>query len=240
MTTIDLILGTAGIYVGINVVGIVLSMAIIRWRVPTRLSIQNRDHRWATLRARMPLVLLNMTILMVLTAVGLGLIGQVFDPFMRDLWVIAPQVAIVLLIDDGWFYAWHRMLHENKWLYSRVHRIHHRAYCPMPIEYIYVHPIEWMVGSIGPILGLVLVHLTWGIVSIWAFWGYLLVRNLHELNVHSSVRSGIGTVLPLYGLTEHHDLHHSRPNMGNYASTFTLWDRVFKTIWRPEPQSIGG
>jgi len=140
---------------------------------------------------------------------------------------------VILVVDDAWFYGWHRLLHEDKRLYNRVHRIHHKAFSPLPIEYIYVHPLEWIVGSIGPFLGIVAVNLTWGTIPVWTFWGYLLIRNLHELDVHSGIRSLVGEHIPLYGLTEHHDLHHARPTHGNYCSTFTLWDRVFKTYWRP-------
>ncbi len=55
------------------------------------------------------------------------------------------------------------------------------------------------------------------------------IRNLHELDIHSGIKSSkITSFIPFYGSTEHHDLHHSK-NKGNYASTFTIWDKVFGT-----------
>ena len=66
-----------------------------------------------------------------------------------------------------------------------------------------------------------------------SLWGYLLVRNLHELDIHSGIISPLGKLMPIYAPAEHHDLHHSKPTKGNYASTFELWDRVLGTYWRP-------
>ena len=153
--------------------------------------------------------------------------------------VLLGQVLLIIVIDDAWFYGWHRLMHEHKGLYRRIHKIHHRAYAPLPIEYIYVHPLEWMVGGIGPFVGLILVHTVWGAIPAWTLWAYLLVRNLHELDIHSGIKSWIGLHLPLYAPAEHHDLHHAKPGKGNYASTFTLWDKLFKTHWRPEAEQPG-
>ena len=62
----------------------------------------------------------------------------------------------------------------------------------------------------------------------------IALRNLHELDIHSGVKSSkITSAIPFYGTTEHHDLHHSR-NKGNYASTFTFWDKIFGT-YKAEP-----
>ena len=33
---------------------------------------------------------------------------------------------------------------------------------------------------------------------------------------------------PFYGTNEHHDYHHAKRD-GNYSSTFTFWDYIYKT-----------
>ena len=114
-----------------------------------------------------------------------------------------------------------------------IREIHHKAFAPLPIEYIYVHPLEWIVGAIGPFLGLLVLHLAWGAIPAWSLWAYLLVRNLHELDVHSGIKSPLGKWIPLYAPAEHHDLHHAKPTKGNFASTLTFWDNVLGTYWRP-------
>ena len=45
-------------------------------------------------------------------------------------------------------------MHENKFLLRKVHSIHHRAFSPLALEYLYVHPFEWMMGYIGPFNGI--------------------------------------------------------------------------------------
>ena len=229
----NLVHTTMLIYLGINVIGLVWTAGIIQFGVPAHLSIQNRPHKWSILIDRLPLVFLNQTILMALVWMSLTLFGDIFTMTSPGLGLLALQVGTIILLDDAWFYAWHRLMHEHKGLYNRVHRIHDKAYPPPPIEYIYVHPLEWMVGAIGPFLGLVLVHLLWGAVPAWTLWGYLVVRNLHELDIHSGIISPLGKLMPIYAPAEHHDLHHAKPTKGNYASTFELWDRVLGTYWRP-------
>ena len=229
----NLVAITLGIYVGINVVGLLWSAAIIHIGVPAPMSIQNRSHKWSTLTDRLPLVFLNQLILISLVFVGLQLFGDLFSQTMPSLLVMAAQLLIIVVFDDLIFYVWHRYMHENRRLYNRVHRIHHKAYAPLPIEYIYVHPLEWMVGSLGPVVGLVAVNLVWGGIPCWTLWAYLLLRNLHELDVHSGMKSPLGKLIPLYAEAEHHDLHHLRPLKGNYASALTLWDRLLGTYYRP-------
>ena len=229
----DLVSTTMLIYLGINGLGLVWTAGIIQFGVPERLSIQNRPHKWSILGERLPLVILNQAILMGLVWFALSLSGHMFTMTIPVLGVLVLQVGLIVLLDDAWFYLWHRMMHEHKGLYNRVHRIHHKAYAPLPIEYIYVHPVEWMVGAIGPFLGLVLVQLIWSEVPAWTLWSYLIVRNLHELDIHSGIISPLGKLIPVYAPAEHHDLHHSKPTKGNYASTFELWDRLLGTYWRP-------
>jgi sterol desaturase/sphingolipid hydroxylase (fatty acid hydroxylase superfamily) len=230
----DIFLPTAGIYVGINLLGLVWTLAIVRWGLPDTARLQDRPHPLSTVMDRLPLVVFNVSLLLALVAVAAFTMGDVLIAGPVALGVLAAQVFLILVVDDAWFYGWHRLMHENNYLYNKVHRIHHRAFSPLPFEYIYVHTVEWMVGTIGPLLGLVAVDLLWGGLPAWTLWIYLIVRNLHELDIHSGVRSWVGPWVPLYGLTEHHDLHHAKPTKGNYASTFTLWDRVFSTMWRPD------
>ena len=78
---------------------------------------------------------------------------------------------------------------------------------------------------IGPFLAIFLLN---G-VYIYSFWMVLLIRNLHELDIHSGLRSSYLTkYFPFSGTNEHHDMHHACLD-GNYASAFSFWDKIFKT-----------
>jgi sterol desaturase/sphingolipid hydroxylase (fatty acid hydroxylase superfamily) len=233
----DVILPTAAIYLGLNVLGIIWTLAIVRFGLPDSIRLQDRPHLFSTFKERLPLVVFNVTVLLCLSMWAIYSMDSAFVDGPIPIGLLCLQVMLVLVVDDAVFYIWHRVLHENKWLYNTVHRIHHKAFSPLPFEYIYVHPVEWIVGSIGPFLGLISVYMVWGELPSWTLWAYLIVRNLHEMDIHSGIRSFIGPYIPLFGLTEHHDLHHAKPTKGNYSSTFTLWDRVFKTLWRPAEPS---
>jgi len=229
----NLVTITLGVYLGLNVIGLLWTAAIIHFGVPEGLRIQNRGHEWSTLWQRLPLVFFNQVILMILVYFALTLFDERFTAVMPSWTIFCLQLVVIVVFDDLIFYALHRLMHEHKGLYNRVHRIHHKAYAPLPIEYIYVHPLEWLVGSLGPFIGLLLVTMIWGTIPCWTLWTYLLIRNLHELDVHSGIRSPVGTLIPLYAEAEHHDLHHAKPTKGNYASTLTFWDRVLGTYYRP-------
>ena len=131
----DLVTTTLGIYLGINILGLLWTAAIIHFGVPESLRIQNRGHEWSTLWKRMPLVVLNQAILMALVYVALTSFGHLFSDTMPSWPIFIVQLILIVVFDDLIFYAWHRFMHEHKGLYNRVHRIHHKAFAPLPIEY---------------------------------------------------------------------------------------------------------
>jgi len=82
-----------------------------------------------------------------------------------------------------------------------------------------------MSGMIGPFIGMILI----GGISFYSYLIYLVIRNIHELHIHSGIiTSKIFKIIPFYGTNEHHDIHHEKRD-GNYSSTFTFWDFLFKT-----------
>ena len=85
-----------------------------------------------------------------------------------------------------------------------------------------------MLGYTGPFIGIISIGVFTDSLSVWAFWIYMIVRNIHELDVHSGFKSKLGKWIPFWGENEHHDIHHEKLD-GNYATTFTFWDWIFKT-----------
>jgi methylsterol monooxygenase len=190
--------------------------------------ILNTKFKKNVLKQHFPLISFNLITLYVITAISLYFFQDYFSFALPSIYIFAAQVCVIMLLDDTFFYFFHKLLHVNDYLFKTIHKIHHRACPPFPLDFIYVHPLEWMGGATGMGLGIASVYLIFGEINVFAFWAYAAFRNLHEIEIHSGQKSWFGKYIPLWGTTEHHELHHSKP-FGNYASTFTFWDKIFKT-----------
>ena len=211
----------------INAFGLLYSLIVIYTPWFTRYKIQPKPYPKDIFFKRMPLYGLNFTIL--LTFAGLG--GYAIHPYisheMPPVALLAIQVLIAFVFDDVFFYFYHRWLHVNKTMLGKVHFIHHRANPPFPLEYLYNHPLEWMLGMIGAVFGCVVAGLIFPL-STFTIICFGAIRNLHEIHIHSDLNLPLISKIPLISKTKHHDDHHSMLD-GNYASTFVWWDKLFKT-----------
>ena len=221
------ILITVAILFCTNLIGYIYTALILHTNLINDYRIQPREYFAKRFYERFPLILFNISILLGVGIVGVFLLQGFIDFELPTVWVFVWQLVLIFLIDDLYFYFYHSALH-TKFLYKHIHKTHHRSTMPIPMEYIFTHPLEWFFGAIGPFIGLVVIA-SFAEINIYAFWAMSALRNLHELDIHSGIKSSkITSLIPFYGTTEHHDLHHSK-NRGNYASTFTLWDKVFGT-----------
>ena len=221
------ILITVAILFCTNLIGYIYTALILHTNLINDYRIQPKEYFAKRFYERFPLILFNISILLSVGIVGVFLLQDFIDFGLPTVWVFTWQLVLIFLIDDLYFYFYHSALH-TKFLYKHIHKTHHRSTMPIPMEYIFTHPLEWFFGAIGPFIGLVVIA-SFAEINIYAFWAMSALRNLHELDIHSGIKSSkITSLIPFYGTTEHHDLHHSK-NKGNYASTFTLWDKVFGT-----------
>lgn len=209
-----------------NLFGLIYSMLVLYTPIFKKFSIQNKPYVKGVFAKRMPLYLFNITLLLTISGVG-AYFGFGFLKQEVSIGIIVFQVVFAFVIDDIFFYFYHRWLHENKYMLKTVHSIHHRATKPFPLEYLYAHPIEWMLGMIGAFLGFAIL-LIFMPVNIYAFWIFGGLRNLHEIHIHSDLELPVSSKIPLLSKTKHHDDHHAKLT-GNYSSTFIWMDRLFKT-----------
>jgi sterol desaturase/sphingolipid hydroxylase (fatty acid hydroxylase superfamily) len=126
------------------------------------------------------------------------------------------------------FYWWHRLRHENDFLWRVFHQIHHS---PQRIEVItsfYKHPIEMIVNSI---IGGLLVYSLLGL-SPAAGAVYTLCTALGEFFYHTSIRTPrwIGYV---FQRPEMHRIHHQRDRHKNNYGDIVWWDMLFGTFENP-------
>ena len=209
-----------------NLFGLIYSMLVLYTPIFKKFSIQKKPYVKGVFAKRMPLYLFNITLLLTISGVG-AYFGFGFLKQEVSIGIIVFQVVFAFVIDDIFFYFYHRWLHENKYMLKTVHSIHHRATKPFPLEYLYAHPIEWMLGMIGAFLGFAIL-LIFMPVNIYAFWIFGGLRNLHEIHIHSDLELPVSSKIPLLSKTKHHDEHHAKLT-GNYSSTFIWMDRLFKT-----------
>jgi len=208
---------------GIHLVGAIFSWCVIRLPALQARRLQPpRAQDVPAFRARLRLVGGNLALLAALVAALAHFAGGLFDLRWPGVAAFAAQFAVILVADEVFFYGYHRLLHTSSWAYRNIHRVHHRARAPFPLDYLHVHPVELILGGTGMVLGLVAVVAVAGQISAWAFFGYMVWRDTRELVLHSGLPS-------LSGITEGHDAHHARMR-GNYASNLSLLDRVFGTV----------
>ena len=223
-------LGTVLILLASNLFGLIYSMVVLKTNIFKSFRIQTKNYDSTIFRKRMPLFIFNFLILLSVAGIGSFLIYESIDTTVVSIWIIASQVLFAFVIDDVWFYFFHRWLHENKFMLKNVHAIHHRATTPFPLEYLYAHPLEWMLGMIGVVIAFALILLVMPI-NIYALWGFGLLRNLHEIHIHSDLELPLLSKLPFLSKTKHHDDHHSKLS-GNYASTFNWMDKIFNSTFK--------
>ncbi len=178
--------------------------------------------------SRLPLILLNLLLLQILSAFGIYTLFEAGWFAQEWAWgAFFLQFALLLFFDDLFFYWYHRLLHESDYLFKKIHRIHHRATTPFPLEFLYVHPLEWMIGTVGIVIGVFVIYFGFGSLNLYAFWLYAFYRSAHEIEIHSGI-DGITRFIPFYGTVRQHDDHHAYIR-GNYASSLSYLDRIFGT-----------
>jgi sterol desaturase/sphingolipid hydroxylase (fatty acid hydroxylase superfamily) len=209
-----------------NLFGLIYSVLVLYTSIFQKFSIQKKPYVKGLFFKRMPLYLFNITLLLTISGFGAYFFADFFNQDFA-IGTIIFQVVFAFVIDDIFFYFYHRWLHENKYMLKTVHSIHHRATKPFPLEYLYAHPVEWLLGMIGAFLGFAILFMFMP-VNLYAFWIFGGLRNLHEIHIHSDLELPISSKIPLLSKTKHHDDHHAKLT-GNYSSTFVWMDRLFKT-----------
>ena len=133
-----------------------------------------------------------------------------------------------MMIDDTWFYWSHRLLHESKWLYAKVHKHHHLHHKPTAACTEDAHWVEDVFCStIATVLGPLWLGAHF---QVWVL--YIVIRLTQSVDAHSGYNLpwylSPWSVLPFMDSAPMHDFHHSN-NKGCYGGFFSIWDRVCGT-----------
>jgi len=220
---------TAGVLAAVVLVAILVTYALIVLGMPEALRLQHASYSIAKFHRDLPLILLNLAILAGGAGAAFYLLELHFTIRWTSGWIIAADVAFILLMEDSWGYFVHRYLHENRTLYKKIHLMHHKIYAPLPAYFLYIHPLEWMVQSLGAAFGVAILLLVHQPMSAYSVWIAAFIRQAYAADQHSGLRSYLWRKTSIFSSTDIHDDHHLHPTNGNYAGVLVIWDKLFGT-----------
>lgn len=152
------------------------------------------------------------------------LYGQVQE---HSWWYLAVSYGVVLVLQDGWFYATHRLLHRPA-LFPWFHRGHHRSRPPTPWTSFAFDPLEALLQAlflVAIVLVLPLHFITLMAVlttmTVWAIVNHLGPDHLPLGFPHHWL--GRWLIGPA-----HHSVHHRHHGV-HFGLYFTFWDRLLGT-----------
>ncbi|MCP9840852.1 sterol desaturase family protein [Synechococcus sp. J7-Johnson] len=139
-------------------------------------------------------------------------------------WYLAFSYGVVLILQDGIYYATHRLMH-HRWLYSWCHHGHHRTHQPTPWTSFAFDLPEAILQALVLVLLVMLVPLhlitlmaVLSTMTIWAIVNHLGLDRLPSGFPHHWL--GRWVIGPA-----HHSLHHRHPGV-HFGLYFTHWDRI--------------
>merc|ERR1712093_652902 len=144
---------------------------------------------------------------------------------------VAYQVALFFVLEDAWHYWAHRTMHRIPVLYKRIHKLHHEFSAPFGLAAEYAHPLEILILGTGTIAGPLLWCLfSKGNLHIITMYVWIILRLFQAVDAHSGYDFpwSFQHIFPLWSGADHHD-HHHQFFIGNYSTSFRIWDYVFGT-----------
>ena len=151
--------------------------------------------------------------------------GLGFQPPELTIWSAIWTFAVSLVAFDTWFYWMHRLLHWKP-LYRVAHKWHHLAITPV----VWSNNSDTLLDNLFLQSYWLVAHLRFP-VSPAILAAHKLYDQITGMIGHSGIEYGGTLCRPpslLISVT-HHDQHH-RYFQCNYATHFTLWDRLLGTL----------
>ncbi|MFV8319716.1 sterol desaturase family protein [Mycobacterium sp. 23] len=168
-------------------------------------------------------------------AVAFFVLHRIFHPWVADVPTAAPtlvafvtQLGCFMVIGEFLTYWWHRLEHGNRFVFQKVHFLHHRVQSPLTIwTNFVVHPVEGLMVM----LCLYVPPLVFGahpmIVVAYA------VANTTAMVITHSGYDMMFYPRWLLPAASGHELHHSEKRPTNLSVVMSYGDKLFGTYKKP-------
>jgi sphinganine C4-monooxygenase len=144
------------------------------------------------------------------------------------MWVVAIQFVVAMVIMDGWQYACHRWMHQNKFMYKHVHSMHHRLVVPFAFGALYNHPLEGLLlDTVGGVISFLITGMT--LKTSVFFFSFATIKTVDD---HCGLwLPGNPLHMLFWNNTAYHDIHHQlHGTKYNFSQPFFIsWDKICGT-----------
>jgi Delta7-sterol 5-desaturase len=164
---------------------------------------------------------------LIMSGYHLGLTRLYTDSQQYGLWYLAVSYAVVLILQDTYFYFTHRWFHQPA-LFPWFHQGHHRSRHSTPWTSFAFDPLEAIVQALFLIAVVFIIPLHFitliailTTMTAWAVLNHLGLDRLPQSFPHHWLgRWFIGPA--------HHQIHHVKYGL-HYGLYFTFWDKLLGT-----------
>ena len=210
------------------------------------------DYRYAAINAVMTVLILSAAGIgtVVMTAMSRSAMDALFgiSAEVRNAGVLISVLytfLAIFLFDTANFLA-HYLQHRIPALWE-FHKVHHSAEVLTPVTVLRMHPIDDMITATTHLAAFgfangVFLHFYGGAITkltvlgtnVFFFLYFISAYHLRHSHVWVMFPRGVREILSSPAL---HLVHHSKAERHwdkNFAPVFTLWDRVFGTLYQPK------
>ena len=136
------------------------------------------------------------------------------------------QLWWLFVVEDFCAYWLHWVEHEWKFLYRHSHKWHHSVLAPTAFHFIYMHPLEYVLGGACGGIATLCVTPHFSVLLLFA-----LLRIWQGVCEHGGYAfpASPWAFLPFVSDAEWHDAHHSLNKGKNLGEVFMVWDYIAGT-----------
>ncbi|MCD6047806.1 MAG: fatty acid hydroxylase [Gammaproteobacteria bacterium] len=134
------------------------------------------------------------------------------------------SLLLAIVFHDFYYYWMHRAIH-TRWLFRKIHRIHHYSHNPTALTFLTLHPIETMLTSLSIPMCIFLFPIN--VNALIILYMLILIHAAYAHNGYEWFTSKLSK--QWFNNAVAHYFHHKHAKV-NYSYYFLFWDRLFGTL----------